>query len=140
MSVYVLIAVDDEDAAKRMARHLLDEKEISFTEGEFLIHTPAVLHGVWKRPTVFCECKNNNMGYTRGKKYAWFVCARCGKPHRLAAAGGGWWVALGTNLIPEELRPPGQYDHKSWKSPMSWTFLLPETPTEEPVPQGETFT
>lgn len=138
MAYYVLLAFDSDSDAKTFARDLVESGGTSsvITQGpiedpEYVlerdVHTAEVtLHGVWRKPTQFCTCNRNPRqgGFTRGKKYGWWVCAACGKPHELSSRGAEWWVALGTNLIPESLRPPGQYDHKSWKSPMSWTFLL----------------
>jgi hypothetical protein len=44
--------------------------------------------GVFKAPTQFCDPsdghrgKKTQSGFTRGKKYGWWVCAKCKKPTR----------------------------------------------------------
>jgi hypothetical protein len=46
------------------------------------------LVGVFKAPTSYCDPsdghrgKKTDAGWTRGKKYGWWVCAACKKPSR----------------------------------------------------------
>jgi hypothetical protein len=134
MAHYVLLAFADDAAAKTFVRDVLEYNHIDSMVPTFVDNFAGVekheaevtLHGVWRKPTQFCHCNRNPRqgGFQRGKKYGWWVCAVCGKPHELSSRGAEWWVALGTNLLPEPLRPPGQYNHKSWQSAMEWTFLL----------------
>jgi hypothetical protein len=64
--------------------------------------------GIWKIPTKHCECstqgvKMNISGYTRGKKYGWWVHNICGRPSRFwtkARDVGLLWDGLGRNLLP----------------------------------------
>jgi len=44
------------------------------------------LVAVYKKPTKFCECTaTKKRGWTRGKKYGWWVCDQCKKPSKVAA-------------------------------------------------------
>src|SRR5690242_15312361 len=56
------------------------------------------VRGVYKQPTQFHDpsvCKaGKNVGFTRGTKYGWLVCAQCGKPTGGWAKGDSWYSAL----------------------------------------------
>jgi hypothetical protein len=40
---------------------------------------------VYKKPTKFCKCTSiKKRGWTRGKKYGWWVCDQCKKPSEKA--------------------------------------------------------
>src|SRR6266496_15659 len=126
MAVYLLLRVDNEEEAKAFARDVLSNPESPVFSPSQENEVRMRLYGIWKAPTMFCECTTlKKRAFTRGKNYGWYVCTQCGKPSKVPAAGAGWWTVLGTNLLPEELRPPGQYNHKSWASPKVWNDLLP---------------
>lgn len=68
------------------------------------------VRGMWQKPTKFCECqpsgKKQERGYTRSKKYAWWVHADCGKPTALWARGEHFFYSLGKNLLPVSANAP----------------------------------
>ncbi len=125
MAVYVLLSFEDDEEAKDFVRgKVLDNP-----------YLPTVC-GVFKKPTVFCEEPTTRhgkgktgVGWTRGKKYGWWVCTFCGKPSGIAATAGStkWELALGTNLLPPELSPV-EFEIRlpGWRSEVEWRFLLPE--------------
>lgn len=115
MAVYVVLAFEDDTDAK------IEVKEL-------LAATDAVcsVRAVYKKPTKFCECKGNDKGWTRGTRFGWFVCARCGLPSRAWAKGDCWFTALGTNLLPVEVIANPEWRMPNWRSPDEWTFLLPK--------------
>jgi hypothetical protein len=124
MAVHVLLEFDNDEDAKAYAIALQTYR------------SKYRLRGIWKKATLFCDNsdghrgKKTESGYTRGKKYGWWVCGTCGKPSKAWAGGHRWFGALGTNLLPlallseedaaEEYRPVG------WRSGQQWSFLLPE--------------
>lgn len=133
MAVYVLLTFDKDDDAKLFVNQLIEQRGVmdytnAYCEDYQMI--PANLRGVWKKPTLFCTrekpgCSERSRGYTRGKKYGWWVCVGCGKPSWRWAQGNAWFTALGTNLLPQsqiapEYRPPGG-DPK-----VLWDFLPSE--------------
>lgn len=137
MAVYVLLTFDKDDDAKKFVGSVLEEKTAFVQEGNFCengFEVPASVRGVWKKPTLFCECESRDKkrGFTRGKKYGWWVCVKCGKPSWRWAQGNAWFTALGTNLLPQsqvapEYRPPGG-DPK-----VLWSFLPDELLNTDPL-------
>lgn len=110
MAVYVLLSFDDDGDAKAFIENII--KNVS-------------VRGVFKQPTKFCECQNNSLGFTRGAKYGWWVCARCGYPSRGWANGSGaWYSALGINLLPNECIKP-EWRHPTYSPKYMWDFLKP---------------
>ena len=69
MAKYLLIRFeDDEDVNidKRWFNNMSSQQEVI---------------AVYKAPTVFCECYSvKNRGWTKGRKWGWWVCDQCGKP------------------------------------------------------------
>lgn len=130
MAVYVLLAFDNDEDARTLVQDMLEypDRNILTPAQENDVH--ATVRGVWKKPTVFCECRveravkgKTTSGWTRGKKYGWWVCAKCGKPAEAWARGDSWYTALGTNLIPQcEIAP--EYRPAGWESPAEWRFVL----------------
>jgi len=133
MAVYVLLTFDKDDDAKKFVKQTLEDGNVFDAGQEFCENDErfsATVRGVWKKPTLFCTrekpgCRAKSRGYTRGRKYGWWVCTGCGKPATLWAQGNAWFTALGTNLIPQsqlapEYRPPG------WDSTAAWDFLPSE--------------
>ena len=50
-------------------------------------HEAEGLVGIFKVPTLFCEgghTAKRVTGYTRGKRYGWYVCSVCKKPSKAA--------------------------------------------------------
>lgn len=125
MAVYVLLQFDDEQEAKDFCGVVLQKKEL------------IKLWGVFKKPTQFCDCQGGRktaMGFTRGLKYGWWVCAKCKKPTARWASGRQWFSVLGTNLLPRALRPYPDEMSQTLESPATWNGLLPreEIPSQTP--------
>lgn len=87
------------------------------------------VRGVYKQPTQFHDslkcAAGKQVGFTRGTKYGWMVCTKCGKPTSGWAKGDCWYTALGRNLLPvSEIAPeyrgigvPGHFwnpDTRKW--------------------------
>ena len=138
MTVRVVLEFEDEVEAKKFVGYGLNHG-ISMATGDWPEDdTPIDLNviAVFKRPTKFCDASDGHrsgrktyQGWTRGKKYGWWVHVRCGKP-KAPWTEGAQWYAMGTNLLPlallERLGFPDEYRPQGWKSPQSWTFLLDE--------------
>jgi len=135
MAVYVLLQVDDEAQAKTLVGDIINNPDSDLLTPAQENNVRAQVRAVFKKPTMFCNCGadgkkiSRDGGGTRGRKYGWWVHARCGKP-KLPWAEGSQWYALGTNLLPlalmERLGHPDEHRPQGWKSPQSWTFLLDE--------------
>jgi hypothetical protein len=75
---YVVLRVDDDSKLEQ----LLEEDIPRLQSG---IETV----GLFRAPTNFCDPsdghrgKKTEAGWTRGKKYGWWVCGKCKKPSRL---------------------------------------------------------
>lgn len=132
MAAYVLLAFDDDEDAKEFVIDAL-------YDGVFKTHTnyitdKVVVRAVYKKPVMFCNCSTHTDGWTRGKRFGWWACAKCGKPGEAWAKGFAWYTALGTNLLPREIcgeapQPAG------WESPDQWNFLIKKTePVEDTAP------
>lgn len=122
MAVYVLLAFDDDQVAKDFVLE-------TYIMGEITVRA------VYKKPVQFCKC-NRTSGWTRGKRFGWWVCADCGKPGEAWGKGFVWYTALGTNLLPREIcgEPP---QPAGWDSPDAWTFLIKKLePKPDQNPQG----
>jgi hypothetical protein len=115
MARYVLLKFDDNDDASEA---LVTIQRNGHIRGE-LSNLQCVVRGVWACPTKYCECGTAKPGYTRGRKYGWWVHAACGKPTKGWANGEIWYTALGTNLLPicddaPENRGPGHKQHPGY--------------------------
>ena len=119
MAVRVLLEFDDED----MARAFVQGCVRSSSSSESMMR----VHGVYKKPTVFCECvggKKTSTAFTRGRKYGWWVCAQCAKPTKKWALGNAWYTTLGANLLPRDLRPYEEAMPLSLESPVVWSDVV----------------
>jgi hypothetical protein len=110
MAVYVMLTFDNDDEAHEFVKQTLEDMGVTVDElsENGLRKIPALVRGVWKKPTIFCTCDSGDrkVGFTRGKKYGWWVHAKCGKPSKLWGQGNAWHPALGRNLLPQsELAP-----------------------------------
>jgi len=135
MSVYVLLAFDDDEDAKKLVETAVTLKGSTMGNPEVPV-IPYTIRAVYKKPVKFCDC-DRPPGWTRGKRFGWWVCSKCGKPGEAWAKGFVWYTALGTNLLPREIcgEPP---QPAGWDSPDAWTFLIKETPpVEETEPTAE---
>jgi hypothetical protein len=111
MAVYVMLTFDNDDEAHKYVKDVLQSKSVTIATKSLdpdVEEIPALVRGVWKKPTIFCTCDSNDrkVGFTRGKKFGWWVHAKCGKPSKLWGQGNAWHPALGRNLLPQsELAP-----------------------------------
>ena len=109
MAKYVLLAFDSDAEADEFVAAVsrFDIKQQN-TEG-FIDTVKATVRGIWKKPTKFCECTSGNIkqrGWTRGKKFGWWVCDKCYKPSPAWARGDLWYNSLGVNLLPVSFEAP----------------------------------
>lgn len=138
MAVYVVLGFDDEREAKRFVHTSLYgtvagiPRDNAHDDPED--YPDAKVYGVYKKPTKYCDTSDGHRGggklaaaWTRGIKYGWWVCSKCGKPSQLATKMGNWFLALGVNLLPAELHPEPQYvPAPQLGSAEQWNFLLPQ--------------
>lgn len=130
MPFAILVEIESEEDAKALAADLVKEGYIGKGDGGLSVNwLPAKIRGAWRIPTKFCNPSDGHrrsgkiQGWSRGKKYGWWVCTDCGYPTEKWGTGGNWDYALGSNLIPQEIT--GEERIKGWReSPMQWTFLL----------------
>jgi hypothetical protein len=138
MAHYILISIEDDETAKTFViqtlvnRGVIMELEQTTPEDPIVDTTRAAVCGVWRAPTQFCDPSDGHRGsgkfavsYTRGKKYGWWVCTKCGKPSQAKISACEWEPTLGTNLLPAEFTPePFKKRMRSWRSPIEWTWLF----------------
>lgn len=73
------------------------------------------LRGVFKKPTKFCSCTSTRKrGFTRGRKYGWWVCSMCGRPTQGWASLDGLYHVLGFNLLPKDADAPEYRGDGNW--------------------------
>src|SRR4051795_7085717 len=62
--------------------------------------------GIFKAPTVYCDNtdghrgKKTEAGWTRGKKYGWWVCGKCKKPTKAWSENLNAVLGAAKNLLP----------------------------------------
>jgi len=123
VAVYVLLSFDDDEHAKSFVKDIIDYHPIFNTTLSDNALPYASVRGVFKQATKFCECDNHKLGFTRGAKYGWWVCARCGYPTRAWAYWtDAWYSALGINLLPNECVKP-EWRHHTYSPGHTWDFL-----------------
>jgi hypothetical protein len=114
MAKYVLLQFDHDEEADEFCQRFTEDVEERAKYQRVGIY--AYVRGVFKKPTKFCECIGDmkKRAFTRGRKYGWWVCTKCGKPTPAWARGDHWFLALGRNLLPvddsaSEYRGDGVY-------------------------------
>jgi hypothetical protein len=137
---YVLLSFDDNDDAEVFIANLHDVGYLMSVDTRTGVRKlAAAVRGLWAKPTKYCECKGGGRsGFTRGKKYGWWVHVNCGKPTKGWVSGDHWAPALGTNLLPisedaPEHRGPGHVTHPGYKPTANWCaaegrFMFKATP------------
>lgn len=108
MAVYVLMSFDSDQHAKNWIkiqelyasrrRALSDEEAPPDTDNYEVL-------AMYKRPTQFCDVMDGKhpgkrvSGFTKGKKYGWWVCASCHKPKKMYADNLLTNSSFGFNLL-----------------------------------------
>lgn len=100
MAKYVLLQFDNDGEADEFCQRFTEDVEERAKYQRVGIY--AFVRAVYKKPTKFCECKGDmrKRAFTRGTKYGWWVCNKCGKPTHAWGRGDHWFLALGRNLLP----------------------------------------
>jgi hypothetical protein len=111
MAKYVLLAFDNDAEADKFVDIVVQDREvIAWSVGQDVteaVPLPATVRAVYKKPTQFCHCvRGKRDGFTRGKKYGWWVCDKCHKPTKAWAEGDQWYTSLGRNLLPVSMDAP----------------------------------
>lgn len=126
MTVRVVLEFEDEENAKEFVGNtittggVVGEEVSNYVEDGNNFYV-AKLIGVFKKPTKYCDPMDGHRGsktsagWTRGKKYGWWVCAKCGKPTERWASGSLWPFSLGFNLLPKSIAPWAQAEG-GWQS------------------------
>ena len=114
MAVYVLVAFDNDVHAKEWIKtqQMYAERRRNLTEEQ--IDRIAGVTGnydvvaMYKKPTLFCNVldgqhKTNRrvIGFTKGHKYGWWVCAACNKPREMYVQAILDNNSFGFNLLPK---------------------------------------
>jgi hypothetical protein len=95
---------------------------------------------MWQAPTKFCSCDSRERakGFSKSKKYAWWVHAACGKPtmHWAKAVGERLFLALGKNLLPvtddaPEWRGSGVHGHRWDEEKKQWINISTGLPRND---------
>lgn len=116
MAKYVLLSFDNDAEADAFTEYVVDAQYIHISGDTAIVK--ADVRAVYKKPTLYCDNSDKHRGklagWTRGRKYGWWVCAVCGKPTRAWADGEHWFAAIGKNLLPKtevapEYRGDGDY-------------------------------
>jgi len=130
MAIYLMLEFKDDNDAHTFVKDVLEHGAVTASsavvEEDRVLTTlivPTTVRAVWKKPTIFCTCESfeRKMGFTRGRKYGWWVHSKCSKPSKLWAAGNHWCSEFGMNLLPQseiapEYRPPHFESPEPWKS------------------------
>lgn len=75
MAKYVLLEFDNDDEAEAFTSVLQDDIETAVMRAV----------GVYKKPTIFCDCSNPGDKSVLGAKWGWWVHKECGRPKK-----GNW--------------------------------------------------
>lgn len=127
ITVVSLVTVKPNESWKQMARYVLVAFDDNEDAEQFLLNFEAssenygykgTIRSVYAKPTIYCDCsvqgKRGEGGFTRGKKYGWWVHSSCGKPTKAWADGHDWFVHLGVNLIPKSAEAPEYRGDGNW--------------------------
>jgi hypothetical protein len=138
MAKYVILAFDSDDEADKFVEETQAQQAVWVggtdcpcypDEGTEL---KCDVRGVFRKPTKFCSCTSvKSRGFSRGRKYGWWVCSQCGKPTVGWGRGDHWFLALGKNLLPisnvaPEYRGDGVFARHFKKCPVCDNTLVTE--------------
>lgn len=83
---------------KYVVLQMADDDEPEVTVGQEVV-------GVFKKPSIFCDNSDGHRGgktdsgWSRGKKYGWWVCGRCKKPTQAWASNLNAVLGAARNLM-----------------------------------------
>jgi len=107
---YVMLQFDSDEDADAFIKTTQENGIVgSFALGDSnWKHFMPIVRAVFKKPTQFCDCKvgAKGRGFTRGKRYGWWVCSVCKKPTVGWGRGEHWFLSLGRNLLPTTPQAP----------------------------------
>jgi len=111
MAMYLLLRIEDDNDAAALVSLLHNGGSVPIaTPNGDTVEIDIIARALYKCPTKFCDCqpggKKQERGFTRSKKYAWWVHADCGKPTKLWASGEHFFYSLGKNLLPVSAEAP----------------------------------
>lgn len=112
MAVFVLMAFDNDEHAKEWIKiqQVYAERRRNLTEEQVArivsVTDNYEVTAVYKKPTMFCEGGHPHSkrfgGFTKGKKWEWWVCAMCHKPKEMYFKTVVEHNPLGRNLLHDE--------------------------------------
>lgn len=112
MARLVVLSFDDNEDAEDFIKDVQFQDGTVFTypEGSNDAESYSTeVVGLFAKPTVFCDPgdghkgKKTQAGWTRGKKYGWWVCGACKKPSVLWGKKFECVIGNGRNLLPDFL-------------------------------------
>lgn len=117
MAVYVLMAFDSDEHAKNWIKvqQIYIDRRDKLTDEEAPTDTAHYeVVAAYKKPTIFCDVLDGNhsrnrrvIGFTKGTKWGWWVCALCSKPREMYVQGIRDNNPFGKNilhlLLPKEI-------------------------------------
>lgn len=110
MARYVLLAFESNDEAKEAVQYAVRTAGQQIEEPFQATYPNVEVVGVYAKPTQFCDVMDGGhgnrrvSGFTRGKKFGWWVCALCGKPKKNWADNIGAVLSQARNLLAETLK------------------------------------
>lgn len=136
MAKYVLLAFDDDKQADVFVERTQELRAVVMDDRKYpdstVTELPCDVRGVYRKPTKFCNCHGiKKRGFTRGRKFGWWVCSQCSKPTVGWGRGDHWFLALGKNLLPisnsaPEYRGDGVFARHFKKCPECDNMLVTE--------------
>jgi hypothetical protein len=123
--VRVVVEFETDADAKAFVKDVIANRNlVSLSNSyELAYYLKAKVVAAYKKPTKFCEPQDGHRGtkttggWTRGKKYGWWVCGVCGKPTKRWATGDIWHYSMGYNLLPPSISPL----ERGARSTLEWT-------------------
>lgn len=100
---YVVLQIDSNDVSNRFVEDMLRAPE----GGMPFVPQTARIVGQFQGPTNFCDPsdghrgRKTDAGWTRGKKYGWWVCGSCKKPTRAWGKNLNAVLSSARNLLVE---------------------------------------
>lgn len=83
MAKYVLLQFDDDEEADEFVKGAQEVGyALSASEKSSMWKSFFIVVGVFKKPTLFCDCTGKDDKSARGTKWGWWLHKACGKPKR----------------------------------------------------------